>query len=377
MRRYAHRTLDRTHRLTILFLQKGDPVKRLIVCADGTWGSPESQYVSNTLKVARAIASTSKSNVDDSRTEQVVFYDWGIGSEQRNRLDAISGTGIDKNILDCYRFLVHNYAIGDELYFFGFSRGAYTVRSLAGLIRNSGILKSSEAHRISDAYALYRRRGKASSPYSSKAAEFRLNHSQIDRTPIKFIGVWDTVGALGIPVPFWGSLSTRDFLFHDTDLSSTVKFARQALALDEQRADFQPTLWHSKAQSDLKQTWFAGSHSDIGGGNSNIQVSDIALAWIANEAKHCGLVFDETSHVAALLVANDMINVDEHGPLTNSTRGLYAMRPKIIRQIEGRVHRTAQLRWQADSDGYRKKATAINNLLNDVDQDWSLIDIEG
>ncbi|KRO80137.1 MAG: hypothetical protein ABR85_05610, partial [OM182 bacterium BACL3 MAG-120619-bin3] len=253
-------------------------MKRLIICADGTWGSPETKHPSNVVRLTRAIATdgfssgTSNGQAKEEQIEQIeqiVYYDWGIGTDADKHLAAITGAGIDKNIQDCYRFLVHNFAVGDELFFFGFSRGAYTVRSLAGLVRNAGILKSNKAERIPEAYAMYRRRGRAASPDSLAAEDFRHQHCHADRTPLAFIGVWETVGTLGIPTPFWGSLNKRSFLFHDTALSSSVKTARHALALDERRSDFAPCLWQPKTGVDLKQSWFVGSHSDVGGGNAN------------------------------------------------------------------------------------------------------------
>ena len=119
--------------------------KRLIVLCDGTWNNPEQKSVTNVVKMARAILA-----VDRQGLHQVVFYDWGGGSEELDdRLSGgIAGLGLDKNIQDVYRFLVHNYAKGDEIFLFGFSRGAYTARSAAGLIRNAGILKKQYAKLI-------------------------------------------------------------------------------------------------------------------------------------------------------------------------------------------------------------------------------------
>ena len=132
-------------------------MKRLIICADGTWGSPETKHPSNVVRLTRAIATygfSSGTSNGQAKDEQIVYYDWGIGTDADKHLAAITGAGIDKNIQDCYRFLVLNFAVGDELFFFGFSRGAYTVRSLAGLVRNAGILKSNKAERIPEAYAM-------------------------------------------------------------------------------------------------------------------------------------------------------------------------------------------------------------------------------
>ncbi len=115
-------------------------MKRIAIFADGTWNSPERGRATNVLRMARAV------KPDDAGTKQVVFYDWGVGTDRKKLSGGITGAGIDKNIMDCYRFLVHNYDNDDQLFFFGFSRGAYTARSLAGFIRNCGILKREHAN---------------------------------------------------------------------------------------------------------------------------------------------------------------------------------------------------------------------------------------
>ncbi|MGY0065389.1 phospholipase effector Tle1 domain-containing protein [Streptomyces sp. QTS137] len=181
----------------------------------------------------------------------------------------------------------------------GFSRGAFTARSLAGLVRNSGILRRYHADRILEAWALYRDR--IERPNGAAATLFRRSYAR--ETEIGFIGVWDTVGALGIPVPdtTWlqpaGNRFNHRWAFHNTELSSWIKAAFHALAADEQRSAFRPTLWHqnpgSAAQGqELKQVWFAGVHCDVGGGYKETGLSDIALLWMVDQARRHGLEFD-------------------------------------------------------------------------------------
>lgn len=344
-------------------------MKRIIIFADGTWGSPDSRTPSNVLRLARACAARGDG------VEQVVFYDWGIATETLLGREALSGGGIDKNIQDCYRFLVHNYAPGDELFFFGFSRGAYTVRSLGGLIRNSGLLQTIHSKRIQEAYSLYRQRGDRSAPNSVKAAAFRASYCHAERTRIHFIGVWDTVGALGIPVPFWGNLGKRHFLFHDTTLSSSVMHARHALALDERRDDFEPCLWRERPSVDSKQVWFSGTHGDIGGGESGF--ADTSLAWLVREAQACGLELAENSTIAQLVDRSARGHYAQPARLLNSARGLFALRTKSSRQIRGAVHRSAVTRHQQDIGGYRSQAQALSTLLASVNGDWNGLEIEG
>jgi uncharacterized protein (DUF2235 family) len=197
--------------------------------------------------------------------------------------------------------LTLNFTIGDEIWLFGFSRGAYTVRSVAGLIRNCGVLRREHFARYAEAYALYRDRGDASHPNQEMAVSFRKKFS--NETRIRFIGVWDTVGALGIPVTplrFW---SKKAYEFHDVELSGRVDVARQALAIDEKRKPFLASVWRrtkpeTAPEQDLKQAWFPGVHCDVGGGYGEVGLSDCALQWMIEEARSAGLSFTNALQLA-------------------------------------------------------------------------------
>ena len=154
--------------------------------------------------------------------------------------------GLSRDVCDTYRFLVQNYEPGDELFFFGFSRGAFTARSTVGLVRNAGILRQEHVDRVSEAYALYRSRTKTNTPRGREATLFRRSYSYEPR--IRFIGVWDTVGALGIPLDGFRliSLLNKRWEFHNTELSTSVDAAYQALAIDEKRGPFKPALWKTQ-----------------------------------------------------------------------------------------------------------------------------------
>ena len=168
-------------------------MKHLVICADGTWNSPQQPIPTNVLRISRAVAA---SNQDGH--EQVVFYDWGIGSYYNKVGGGLSGSGLEKNICDCYRFIVHNYQPGDKLYFFGFSRGAFTVRSLAGFIRNCGIIRPESSDQIDYAFnEIYKKRHKKSHPRSKLAVAFRHQHAVADRSEIAFLGAFGFVGLLG------------------------------------------------------------------------------------------------------------------------------------------------------------------------------------
>lgn len=265
-------------------------MKRIVLCTDGTWNTPDQEdrgkrKPTNVVKVARSILPNS-----DDGISQIVFYSDGVGTNWG--LDRIAGggfgLGLSANIVDAYQFLVNNFVVDDEIYLFGFSRGAYTARSLAGLINTIGILPKDHAYYTPDAYSLYR-----DQVPEDVAANFRTNHKAIS-TQIKFVGVWDTVGALGIPVGLFERFNRR-YSFHEVGLTPNIENAFHALSIDEQRKPFAPSLWQKKKDSQqiLEQVWFAGVHSNIGGGYSKDGLANISLHWMKDKAKSCDLQFDE------------------------------------------------------------------------------------
>ena len=271
--------------------------KRLVICCDGTWNEPNDKVQNNTadeteptnvLKVVRGIAP-----VDGHGIPQVVYYHAGVGTLGfvDRFLGGVLGWGISKNIQETYRFIANNYHPGDELFLFGFSRGAYTVRSLAGFIGTVGLLKNEYLRHVPTAYAYYRLRPEKR---ERSIQQERLNNLE-SRTgiPIKFIGVWDTVGALGAPTPILGSLTSWTLGFHDTRLGKDVQNAYQALAVDECRRPFQPDLWEGNPKSNqtIEQMWFPGVHANVGGGYRDTVLSDIALKWMTDRAASHGLKF--------------------------------------------------------------------------------------
>jgi len=264
-------------------------MRRLIICADGTWNTADMPHPTNVTKLARAIKTVASDGV-----EQKVYYHMGVGTGAG--LDKLFGGafgyGLDRHIVDCYRFLVRTYEPGDQIFLFGFSRGAYTVRSLAGLIRNSGLLRSSYEDRIQDAFELYRDRGPDAHPNSPQAQDFRRLYAHEVR--ITCIGVWDTIGSLGIPVTALSRLTRSRYQFHDVTLSGQIENAFHAIAIDERRKAFTPTLWQidRHAEQRVEQVWFAGVHSNIGGGYADSGLSDITFAWMQAKAESCGLELD-------------------------------------------------------------------------------------
>jgi uncharacterized protein (DUF2235 family) len=302
-------------------------MKRIAVFCDGTWNTPDKQEdgkpcPTNVVKLANCLSSTSADG-----TTQIMFYNIGIGGEGSlisRMYDGATGTGISKNILQAYFFIMNNYEPGDELFLFGFSRGAFTVRSLSGLIRNSGILNMKYTDRIPRAYNLYRSRHPTYHPKEFEATLFRKTYAVEEVTKIKFIGVWDTVGALGNPLFLKGIVSERNE-FHDTELSSKIENAFHALAIDEKRKNFQAALWHQQKDSagqTLEQVWFPGVHSDVGGGYPETGLSDIPLNWMMEKAQSCNLKFDAVE-----------MHPDPMGPLHESLKGFYKLGNKLYRPI--------------------------------------------
>ena len=276
--------------------------KSLVLCCDGTWNTADQVTkngevcVTNVLKLASRVAKEKNAGV----ALQIIYYDQGVGTH--DAFDRIAGgafgEGLEDNINDGYRFLVANFEPGDDIYLFGFSRGAYTARSIAGMIRRCGILRRDAVRQYPRAKELYRSGIAADDP---NAVAFRGQNAIEDVTPIKCIGVWDTVGALGIPLRAFGAWNQRKYQFIDTKLSPTVAFAFHALAVDEHRDPFIPTLWQpTKAQGQVvEQAWFAGAHSDVGGGYEEAGLSDIALEWMMACARRASLEFD-TKVITAL-----------------------------------------------------------------------------
>lgn len=263
-------------------------MKRLVVCCDGTWNKLDAEHPTNVVKMAQAVRP-----VDNAGVQQVVFYDEGVGTEGvLNRyIGGGLGKGLTKNVQDAYRFLTHNYQEGDHIFLFGFSRGAYTVRSLAGLMRCSGLLKRHHSGRATQAHELYRDKNR--DPDHPDAADFRRRFSR--EAMVHVLGCWDTVGALGIPRRLAIFSRDRFYRFHDTALSHLVRNAFHAISIDERRQAFEPTLFDlDKVQPNqrVEQVYFPGDHGAVGGGQRARGLSDSALLWMADRAKQYGLALN-------------------------------------------------------------------------------------
>ncbi|MCR9104439.1 MAG: DUF2235 domain-containing protein [Gammaproteobacteria bacterium] len=316
--------------------------KRIVVLSDGTWNDPQDKNPTNVMRMARAIKP-----VDSKGDKQIVFYDWGVGSYDDKVLGGAVGLGMQKNIQDGYRFIVQNYNPGDEIWLFGFSRGAYTVRCLAGFLNKCGILRRDHAHEIPDAFDFYKL--KKLTPGRDEAKDWRAERCHnSDRGPVHFIGVWDTVGALGIPTRALAFMEEKD-LFFDAEIGSNVTTARHAIAIDELREDFLPTLWGDKSAVDIQQVWFAGVHSDVGGGyaadkNGRI-LADIPLAWMASEAESKGLQFEKHLYKKS--------DLDFRAAANKSRKGFWKVFEKKRRDLPADAVVHSSVKQRALSGGYQ------------------------
>jgi hypothetical protein len=337
-------------------------MKRLIVCNDGTWNTPDQEdngipSPTNVFKIYNAIAD------NDGNTKQLKYYHPGVGSEgglAASVLGGAVGVGISRHIQSAYHWLGTNYDDGDEIYLFGFSRGAFTARSIGGLL-GRGLLdlhnldpKQAWA-RVKAAYDAYRQRNSSLENRDWAGDDWQFFHGT-KASPVRFIGVWDTVGALGVP----DDLEILDVLFdnkdkwrfHDTDLGDHVACARHAMAIDEVRSSFTITRWNNAAKhADAKEVWFPGVHCDVGGGYADSDLSDGALQWMIEESSDVGLKF--RPGVLASLHPNPL------GAMHNSFKGAFAKlrsRPRNVdalkKENKDRFHKSAVDRHHASPIAY-------------------------
>jgi uncharacterized protein (DUF2235 family) len=305
-------------------------MKRIVICFDGTWNKPADEALPAVdrleTNVCRFYESIKDKGADGSA--QIKWYDEGVGSKWYDRyLGGAIGAGLEINIIQGYEFLAQKYEEGDEVYVLGFSRGAYTARSLVGMIRNCGLIYPKHLSlRVAMAYGIYRTRGDAVDSFTAKM--FRAAFCR--EIKIKFIGVWDTVGALGIPLHVLQDVNMKFYEFHDTKLSNIVDNAYHALAVDEYRLDYRATLWDPDVAptQNLEQRWFIGAHCDVGGGYTDRRLSDMTLRWMQDKASALGLALDPTPVGAQNYLG---VYTDSYAKFLD---GLYARRnPRYYRPV--------------------------------------------
>jgi uncharacterized protein (DUF2235 family) len=358
--------------------------KNIAIFCDGTWQYLSQPAPTNVTCLARSVASTQSAN----GCPQVVFYDDGVGVSEgvlpiaTKMLGGGMGEGLDAKIAQAYEFLCLNYAPGDSIYIFGFSRGAYTARSLAGLLRKCWILKRDQVGYVDAAMAHYRT-GDLDNP---QLAQFKLDHCYAaqafcdprDANPltasnaidaaafghVQYVGVWDTVGSLGIPniLPFHNDVNAK-YRFHDESLSRFVISARHAVSLDERRSTFLPTLWdnidslNKNAGADglplkerpYQQVWFPGRHSGVGGGEVDGGLSKTPLLWIADGAAHAGLEWSDEALAAFSRSAN---------PCAPFVVESWSLSTEII-SLMGEADRTGPAKFEEISDAAHVRWKAV------------------
>jgi hypothetical protein len=283
--------------------------KRIIVCCDGTWMDSDGEYQvpSNVTRIARAITPLGK---DDAGNDipQIIFYQNGVGTGSNSLyvkyVGGATGGGLAEHIREAYSFICQNYIDGDEIFLIGFSRGAFTARSISSVIRALGLLTSKGLENFASLFEDWQHqldadwktkypnypwpghRPPVSAPdYQRKMLELELTRPNI---PIKAVAVWDTVGGLGIPmIGLLPQPPSTEFAFVDTKVEPNIEYAFQALALDEHRRAYSPTIWEKPDGQEfprkLKQTWFPGVHSDIGGSYLDADLADVTLCWMVSQ----------------------------------------------------------------------------------------------
>ncbi len=311
-------------------------MKNIVICSDGT-GNEYGRNNTNVVEIYSVVVKSEK---------QIGFYDPGVGTggweyneEQgilKAKKDQATGEGLQNNVNDAYRFLMASYEPGDKIYLFGFSRGAFTVRSLAGMLHKCGLLREDNDNLLEFASKIYNTKGN-----DKIAAGFKATFSR--SCPVHFIGVWDTVESLAL---------NAGKKWHNGRLNPEVKHGYHALAIDEKRSDFPPSLWEEKKKASgqtIEQVWFAGVHSDVGGWYDERGLSNIALRWMVDKAAACGMQVDKAR--AAVYKPNPHDNMHE------SYSGFWIFRGKHVRKIpEGAmIHASVEERLKKKQNDYEPK----------------------
>ncbi|HEY9212705.1 MAG TPA: DUF2235 domain-containing protein [Ancylobacter sp.] len=296
----------------------GRKPRRLILCLDGTWNTSSSAAITNIVRLRDMLAPGDVGDI-----EQRIYYDEGVGTLDDRVRGGVLGIGLDRNVRQAYRFLSQFYDTGDEIYIFGFSRGAFTARSLAGYIGASGLLTRATCTPELEQRAWANYRVDAKDRYPSETLLLQgLCHQDLR---INLLGVFDTVGSLGVPISFANSWNRRHFEFHDTKLSSIIDVSLHALAIDERRGPFAPALWEVPQHASfvtVEQVWFAGAHSDIGGGYGDGGIGALTLHWML-------------SRIDSLNMAG------ERRPLVLRPGELQALKPNAL----GAIHNSSTTGW--------------------------------
>jgi uncharacterized protein (DUF2235 family) len=349
-----------------------DERKKLIWRFYATRGSRTPSHVGKVFRNVKPVAI----EPDGSEMPQIMFYDKGIGTGGLS--DAIIGgafgVGVRNNVLDCYDFLVQNYVPGDEIFLFGFSRGAFTVRVLAGMIEVCGLLSKEDSYYGPEAYEIFKLQASNKAEAADLLQKFRAsdkalytsrNHPTID-VEIKFMGVWDTVPAIGLAgmlgrLGGWFGKINR---MNEFNLGKNVLHAYQALGLDENRRAFDPLLWSAAPkESQFEQKWFIGNHTSIGGGFHKDGISFYPFEWIVKKAVENGLAFIENKLDSGDRESQENnIGIDWYLPKRESYKEDTRENPWVIYPVEGFWKKRVVRRKGESEEVYRERLQFSDRL---------------
>ena len=319
--------------------------KNILLCSDGTGQTGARVGGTNVWKIRQAVDRHDHIK-DPSLRRQITFYDAGVGTSAfsvKKMLGGAFGYGLAANMRQLYTNLCKTYRDGDKIYIFGFSRGAFTARSLAGMISEVGVIDGRRDNEevealVKRAYDAYRA-SKKNQPIKRFQEDCARRDIRIYDAPIHFVGVWDTVDAYGMPVDELRVLIYDKLLYnikraHNDGLTPKMEYAYQAIAIDEDRNTFAPTMYDEKQAAECgvtcEQVWFAGAHSNVGGGYARQGLSDLALYWMMRKAEACGLRFTRESIEA---VQRDM---DAHSTLYDQRSGggaIWRYKPRNLGEL--------------------------------------------
>ena len=332
--------------------------KNIILLSDGTGNSASKLFKTNVWRLYQALDLSKPNPENPDEPKQIVYYDDGVGTASFQPLAILGGAfgwGTKRNVLDLYTFLCRHYKPNDNIYGFGFSRGAFTIRMLTGFINNRGLVEAKPEgelrHLAAEAFRAYRkeRYSKIVPNLFRSLREVlltlwygitRRKRSRVEkRKPpqIKFLGLWDTVAAYGLPI---NELTYAwDFIFPlafpDRKLSGNVERAYHAMAIDDERLTFHPEVWEEEER--LTQVWFAGMHSNTGGGYPDDALSGVPLNWIMDRAEEAGLEFlpDERQRLREMASVNGKQYDSRQG-----VSGLYRYMPRDVTDLmQGDIRR--------------------------------------
>ncbi len=307
--------------------------KNIVICMDGTGqGFGGGKFPTNVFKLYNML--------DDRGPKQIAFYDNGVGARRLDLRGKVMGTGISKKLCRAYEFIFERFVNGDHIFLFGFSRGAATVALLAEFLHLFGVLPAGHKELIPKAYSIFdikhpgKRRGQARFFHS-------MHRTMWCRVP--FMGVWDTVLARGLPIQYVDQLPRlfglfgSGYKFYRPNLPACVSSCYHALAIDDERKIFHPRIWSPKIlpNQSMKQVWFCGMHTDVGGGYPESALSDITLKWMIKNAVRHGLRIDRGHGIR--------LTPESNGWMEDSRAGvsrLYARKPRSwdlgdLRQAKG------------------------------------------